>query len=407
MRTVPHTVAPILILASLLLSSCDPTLDVLRLRRGDTLDRDQSRPSEEQENDFTQPEDSSSTEDDIFIEETKPEIYVCGVENPESEDRKFVIFKDGVRSTEYTLPSISVSATDADAHFLVRDEMYVALTEGDNTNVYKNGILQFSYPAKEYITHLIRRDDGIWTLGVNRSGDGFALRRDGNEVYSKLSGTPGRLYEDDSHIYFDYHVAMGEKTLRYLVKDGDDYALTSSEGDILAVCVSRNSLWLIINGQDGWIVSCGNEKYVHQRRPGFAFRSAELFSTPDGCAAVISLSALGVNMPAELVCIADKEYFKGGGSGSYHYFDKEPDAHITFTKDMDELVISGYEGSYEERLDSVRFEGKRCAMQYEHQLYLCCTPMDGSSPFIWKRGNQRMNIDLDGYLTGIYVGTPP
>ena len=116
--------------------------------------------------------------------------------------------------------------------------------------------------------------------------------------------------------------------------------------------------------------------------------------------------ALAFGMPAELVCSEEETWLKGGGSGSYHYYDSVPDVHITFTRNMEQLAVHGYGGAFEERLDSVRFEGSRCAMQYCGQIYLACNPMDGSPPFIWKRGNMRMPLELNGRLTGIYVEAP-
>ena len=80
--------------------------------------------------------------------------------------------------------------------------------------------------------------------------------------------------------------------------------------------------------------------------------------------------------------------------------------HLTLSRDMSQLSVGGYDFEGEERIDSVRFEGVRCAMQYCGQIYLACTPMDGSPPFIWKRGNMRMPLKLKGYLTGIYVAAP-
>ena len=116
--------------------------------------------------------------------------------------------------------------------------------------------------------------------------------------------------------------------------------------------------------------------------------------------------AKAVGMPAELVCSGEDSWLKGGGSGSYHYYDCEPDVHITFTRDMQQLAVSSFGGADQEMIEGVRFESGRCAMQYEGQIYLACTPMDGSPPFIWKRGNQRMTLDLKGVLSGVYVAAP-
>lgn len=338
----------------------------------------------------------------VFEEpEIPPRIYACGVENPESDSPVFVVFEDGLRFFEYKL---AARAVDADTHFLIGPDMYIALTEGSSTTVYKNGSPEFSFKAREYIESMIKRKDGLWTLGVNRGGDGFALRKDGDAVFSKTSGTPGRLYVDEDHLYFDYAMSVGGKTLRYLVKDGDDFALTApGGGELRAVTVSGGEMWFLESCDGGWLLSCGERQVRYSARIGFGFRSAELYGSEDGCSAVVNMTALAYGMPSELVCEDEEEWLKGGGSGSYHYYDSEPSVHITFTKDMGQLSVCGFGGAAEERIQGVRFEGVRCAMQYGGQIYLACSSTDGSPPFIWKRGNSRMDLDLDGYLTGIYV----
>ena len=338
----------------------------------------------------------------VFEEpEIPPRIYACGVENPESDSPVFVVFEDGLRFFEYKL---AARAVDADTHFLIGPDMYIALTEGSSTTVYKNGSPEFSFKAREYIESMIKRKDGLWTLGISREGDGFALRKDGEAVFSKTSGTPGRLYVDEDHLYFDYSLSVGGKTMRYLVKDGDDFALTSPfGGTLLASRVHEGEIWFLESGEDALSLSGSESQVLYQERIGFGVRSAELYGAGASCSAVVNMVALAYGMPAELVCEGEEEWLKGGGSGSYHYYDSEPSVHITFTKDMGQLSVCGFGGAAEERIQGVRFESERCAMQYGGQIYLACSSTDGSPPFIWKRGNSRMSLDLKGYLTGIYV----
>ena len=400
-----------IILSLICFSFCSDNPGVIGLRRGDCLKRNIQREIEPVMNSFKSHEPDTLVVEDslvfpVIVEEPEipPVIYACGVENPESEKPVFVLFKDGVRAAEFALDGASV---DADAHFLNGADMYITVTVGKKTMIYKNGQLRCAYDGREYISALFVRPDGLWTLGVDRNGDGFALRRDGEAVFAKSAGTPGRLYEDEGHLYFDYSITVGGKTLRYLVKDGDDFALTAPYGgELLAVTVFGGEMWFLESCDGGWLLSCGSAQYRYASRPGFGFRSAELYGTPDGCDAIINLVALAFGMPAELVCSGEEEWLKGGGSGSYHYYACEPDVHITFTKNMERLAVSSFGDGNMESIEGVRFEGGRCAMQYAGQIYLACTPTDGSPPFIWKRGDGRMNLDLNGYLTGIYVEAP-
>ena len=223
------------------------------------MHRDVHREEEPQSNGFSAPDSLAANDTLVVFEEPEipPRIYACGVENPESDAPVYVVFEDGVRVKEFSLP-----ASAADAHFLIGRDMYVTLTEGAETSVYKNGVPAFSYPAREYIKGLIVRPDGLWSLGVDRGGDGFALRKDGGLVFGKTSGIPGRMFEDEGHLYFDYALVIGGKTMRYLVRDGADYALTApSGGELLAAMVSGGDMWVLESCVDGWLLSCGERKY--------------------------------------------------------------------------------------------------------------------------------------------------
>ena len=401
------------------LSGCSDIPQAISLRRGDTMNRDfeGSRDIPEAPGGFAAPPDSGGPGDNpdslavpplVFEESAPPAVYTCGVSHPGSADCALVVFKDGAETASYPAAGLPEIAQEADSHFLVGPDLYVAAVRAGGTDLYKNGSKVVSFAGREYITDLMVRPDGVWTLGLNVEGEGFSLRRDGSVVFSKSSGTPGRLYEDSSHLYFDYTLKMSGKTLRYLVKDGDDFALTSPfGGTLLAAVVSRNVLWCLEEADEGWLLTDGSERYEYHSRPGFGFRTAELYGTPEGPpGVVVSLLALGAGFPAELVAVGGEEYFKGGGFGAYHYFECKPDVHVTLSRDMEYLTVSGFADSALERIEGVRFEGSRSAMQYEGQLYLCCTPLDGSAPFVWKRGNLRLVHKLEGYLTGIWVEPP-
>ena len=389
------------IILLLILASCSKIPGAISLRRGDTLDRNIHPEKVVSTGSFA----PDTTGDSPVFEdpEISPRIYACGVERPESASPAFVVFEDGERIIEYEL---GVPAVDADSHYLVGRDMYVTATEGQMTTVYKNGEKLFTYKAREYVTFLISRADGVWTLGLDRGGDGFALRHDGVQVFAKAGGIPGRLYQDSGHLYFDYAITMGEKKMRYLVKEGEAISLTSpSGGELRAVTVSEDDIWYLEDCPEGWLLSCGKESYKYRYKSSSTIKSAVLYGRPGGCAAVIDLGKTN-GLQIELVCSGEKMWTKVVENGSYYYYDCAPDMYITFTRNAGELSVCEFGGELQEMIEGVRLEGGRCAMQYDGQIYLACTPMDGSPPFIWKRGNMRMAIDLQGYLTGIFVSAP-
>lgn len=74
---------------------------------------------------------------------------------------------------------------DSDMHRIAGGSLYTDYSTGSETVLRKNAKLLYSYPAVERICGLIERDDDVYTLGENRSGGGFSLRKNGNVVISR------------------------------------------------------------------------------------------------------------------------------------------------------------------------------------------------------------------------------
>ena len=400
----------LLIVFSLLspaLFSCSDKMETIGLRRGDSAVRNQHREEPEaQPGEFVPagPEGPFAGDDSLAAPPLSegpvpPRIYACGVEHPDAQAPMFVVFRDGVRIRQFCLGQ----KAEADSHFLDGPDMYVAASGGQSTVVYRNGERLFSIPSREFVASLLVRPDGIWTLGVSRDEDGFVLRRDGAVFFSKTNGVPGRLYEDEGHLCFEYSLTVGNRSFRYLVMDGSDFALTSPySSNILSSVLSEGKLWFLESSLRGWRITGESGEYYYPNRLNSELRSADLYGMPGGCAAVLSFDGLMEDV-AELVIIGGESWLKSAGDASYHYFALSPDIHVTYSEEGNTLRVSGFLGEYEETISGARLESGRCAAQYGEQFYMACTSTDGSPPFIWKRGNMKMNLAMDGYLTGISV----
>lgn len=250
-------------------------------------------------------------------------VYVSAVSFPEGYDwrrdscygevnGRIMLFKDGV-------PEISVDAgaghgvsLDPDRHHLMGGRLYTESLSGDRTSIGRDGVELFGYAGRENLCGLLVEGDEVYTLG-QRLGGGFALRRNGEILYSRESGTvaahmsdncdyrTGALYRDSGHLYFSYCLPVDDGYSWYIVEDGKESRVdTQSKGwldirvkdgeTVISPVSSSQMTYYIYNGDiagatvsirrsDGslWAIGPGNR---HADLPGsgyyyfFSFRNA-------------------------------------------------------------------------------------------------------------------------------------
>ena len=124
---------------------------------------------------------------------------------------------------------------DPDLHHLVGGHLYTEYCTEGETVIGKDGEELFSYPGRELLCGLLVEDDDVYTLGQNRSGNGFSLRCNGIEMMSDVKGSiavhmsdnseypSGALYRDGGHLYFSYweYLPVGGGKVWYIVEDGE------------------------------------------------------------------------------------------------------------------------------------------------------------------------------------------
>ena len=156
--------------------------------------------------------------------------YVLAVEYAEGVDWR----RDGgpcnlsVYASQKKILSIPVEdplSADADRNRLIGSHLYSDCFEGMETVVYTDGVEAFRYGGRELFVGMMLSEEGLWTLGQGVSGGGFSLRCDGNEVFSRASGTiigdhdPSTgpaLYYDGESLCFCYCSEVGGL---YVVRD--------------------------------------------------------------------------------------------------------------------------------------------------------------------------------------------
>ena len=345
-------------------------------------------------------------------EDGKPEgapsaIYVCGVEYPDTDTSQIILLRDSVLMLALPQDIPNGIGLDPDTHFLFSDSLYTTTSYRGKTIIALSGKPIISYDGREYITDLIPSDRGLWTLGNDRSGEGFTLRLDGKPVFSSGSGRARSLHLDGDKAYCIYLTSAGAEQMLSLVQEGTANGLGTRYGTrVLDARVRGGELWLLEQGENGWVVSTSQERFDYSPRPPFQFSSGQLFDRPYGrCAGVIFLVAPGQEIPAELICSEGEEILTGSGGGNcYHYFEAQQLYLLRYDKSLSRLSV-GIANTVTARLDSTIISNRRAACAWGSDIYVACYPAAGGEAIIWNNGIT-WGLGFDGYPTGISLSPP-
>lgn len=196
------------------------------------------------------PAEESGYEEESSLPEEKPTVkhlYVSAVEFPDgfdwrsnkvhsSDNGSIVLYKDGVKTLTIPAGDDNEICDDVDMHHLMGGHIYSEYCSQSETIIKKDGKEFIRYSACETLKGMVLKDGVLYTLGQNKSGKGFSLRKNGEIVFQTDDGLihgdmydysfapTGALYLDGSTLCFAYYTGS-DQTLRdrrdwYVVKDG-------------------------------------------------------------------------------------------------------------------------------------------------------------------------------------------
>lgn len=123
----------------------------------------------------------------------------------ESVKCSLVVYADGKLIMKVPVGDVYETCADPDMHRIIDGQLYTDYSTDSETVIKKNGATLFRYPGREAICGMAIRSDEVYTLGQNRSGDGFAFRRNGEIIFSRPSGVVmGQLRVADDSLCFAY-----------------------------------------------------------------------------------------------------------------------------------------------------------------------------------------------------------
>lgn len=274
-------------------------------------------------------------------------------------DGYLVLLRNGEPVLSLKAGSGNGISLDPDMHHLIGGHLYTEYAGTDKTIIGMDGDILFSYYGREMLCGLLVEGKDVYTLGADRGGDGFTLRKNGTEMLSRREGKVlgrmsenpaypgGALYRDRGHLCFCYSrkpASGGGDTECVMVIDGEESAFPLANPSSFDIRIVDGSPLIIPKGGS------------YDRRYSFS----------DG------------KYTAEVISYNDRTLSASSG-------------YARFPRKLSEQYY---------------FFSSRNAFLLGRTLFMAVTPVKQGSPFIWINGETRY-CDINGFLTGIEASVGP
>lgn len=321
-----------------------------------------------------------------------------------------ILVRDGETVLAIPTGSAAEVGTDPDTHHLIGGHLYTEYSSPSETVIRRDGAELFRYEGREVLLGLLEDGESIYTLGRNRSGEGFCLRRDGEVLLRQNSGTvfgsfshssygrTGALYRDGGAVCFCYRNGSS----CFIVKDGSPSPVN------LGISASRVGDMHVFGSEAYAIADMMLTTTVH---------------TPSGNRSIsrAGLTDLGLFQHGGQMKWAGSEPSEGGstfcgvvdgnvekafsGNGNFLYpaegtlYTVGTGSGMLLVQKEDHGVIFGRDSTY--------LFSRDCATVFGKDLYVLVNPRErDETPFLWKNGEE-VFFCLNGFLTAVEVVVNP
>ena len=296
-------------------------------------------------------------------------VFVTVVDFPEGYDWRrdtsygavtgnIVLFRNGERSLSIPAGYGRQASLEPDLHHLAGGHVYTEACSDGRTVIGVDGEESFSYPGREFLCGLLVEGSDIYTLGQDRSGNGFSLRRNGEALLEAEDGTlashlsdypeypTGALYRDGEHLYFSYWKRLSP--------------------------VSSERSWFVVEDGVETIVDAGGKGMYDIR-------------VRDGRLQIRERTA-------------NKNWKR------WEYTDGDWNASVMVYRDGNVIVAAPFDADHRYYFNNHLFLSFRNLFLFGPQLYIGLNPPDaGEKPSLWKDGAIEYDLDINGFITAVEV----
>ena len=346
--------------------------------------------------------------------------YVLAVEYPEGVDYFTLSDYSSCTLSVFAMQKkiVSVAAGEGspisvatDRNRLAGGHLYSDSFIKDSTVIFKDGKELFRYAGREMLRGFAVAEEGVYTLGQRVSAEGFSLRLNGIELFSRSSGTIIGEKDFTSPSEGALFLAENDYSFGYWTPDGDFYIVRGLSSEVvqfqdkvvkvLDIRYIDNEYYIVALRDDGCVgvYPSGGRKIIFDINEAPSLYSARLVSCGDAIYLKVHfhLGERGERlyvwgMRGEIIFRAESyiNLYMEEGRLAYYAAPGDP-----FSSEYAAMIPLCSEG---DRL----FRGQ-CAVLKDGHQYAAVTPSgDLMYPYLLKDG-RRLAIAVNGYLIDLEV----
>lgn len=372
-------------------------------------------------------EDADTLESKYVIDTV---VTLCGIEYPDGYDWKrdtaygkvntdIVLFRNDERMLTIHTGGTTGLSTHEDMHFFLEDgHLYSIGSSKGNMVIFRDGSELFDYKGQEMITGMVVDGDDVYTLGQNRSGDGFSYRRNGKSILThekghiagQMNSNPhyrtGALYRDSGQISFMFWSKDAKGEYKWtLVTDGAEreLSLNCDPGELFDIRYIGGEVHRLAStsGTHSCVLITGATELTIGREN----LSAKLCSIgPDGSGDIIVTGQFQSNNGSWNSGIwSHAKGFRAGLGTSHYYAGEGGIGELCFLWDGRLSVSQPGKSRVQISGEGVYYPSARNGALVGGNLFLALNPKgDGKMPGYWFDGHWK-EVEFNGFLTDIHV----
>lgn len=322
---------------------------------------------------------------------------------------RLVLYKNYKEIASVKTGSAECVSTDPDTHHILNGHLYTEYSSLKETVIKKDGAELFRYSGREFLKGMLCREDELWTLGQDRSGEGFCLRKNGEEIFRSNRGEVfgdlhlnpgGGLYTDNGRICFCYCIKSASGTLLYRVSDALETPVDNFSYKVHDLRVYDGDVALLVSPSEQagpQIIYRGVTEEVWNGS-GVALTEGYLLATPQGLGAAGFLSN-GLRYPLTFSYWCGVSSINPSCTNYYVYPCQNGLSYISYEKGSVRLTLS--RGASWSSSEQCYFFSRSCAVTDGNRYSVALTPYkkDGK-PYIVTDGHTH-TIDIYGFITNL------
>lgn len=322
-----------------------------------------------------------------------------------------VVFADGKPVLKVPVGASHEIGSDPDMHRMIDGHLYTDYSTDTHTVIKKDGVLLFRYPGPEAICGMEIIGEDIFTLGESRSGDGFALRRNGEAIFERdAGGVIGEFINDNDCLCFAFYEPVkntdGQICRYYAYGDGNvsQVAVRDDIKEVWDILVNKDRVRYVadLTGLTAPVIVDGPSMTGVALPVGASMVSCRLFSVA-GDTGLEGICRLKTGSMINAVWIDgymleafdDTNWISASGTDGYGVFCAINPA----TKDGSGLIY--HSGDAYDMPEGYAVMGKECLKMIDGILHVGLSSRKGCKPVLWKDGDVD-TLNINGYIATIY-----